>query len=88
MTIELNKNQAGLTLGTISAIFHTLWAIIVAVGLGGSLSNWIHFMHFMTDIHVIASFSISTAIFGIIEAFIIGYVVGWLFALLWNWFGR
>ncbi len=86
--IEINKNQLGLTLGIVFAILHAAWVVIVGIGLGQSLIDRLHSVHFLSDVHNIISFSLGTALIGIIIAFISGYVFGWLFAVLWNWFGK
>lgn len=86
--IGINKNQAGLTLGSVFAILHATWVVIVGIGLGQGLMDWLHSVHFFNDSITIISFSLGDALIGIITAFISGYVLGWLFAVLWNWFGK
>ncbi len=86
--IEINKNQIGLTLGSVFAILHAAWVVIVGIGLGQSLADWLHSVHFLSDSVAITGFSLGAALIGIITAFISGYVLGWLFAVLWNWFGK
>lgn len=86
--IKCNPNQAGLTLGILFAILHILWIIAIGIGFGQRLVDWAHSIHFVECQHTILSVSAGTAIIGIITAFISGYILGWLFAVLWNWFGK
>ena len=81
----LNAKQTGLTLGLFAAILHALWAIVVALGFGQALTNWKLGMHFISMSVTITAFSIGTAIMLVVMAFVGGYVIGWLFANLWNW---
>ncbi len=86
--MELHKNQAGLTLGSVFAILHALWAIVVGLGFGRDLANWWHALHFISDVHSLSGLSVLNVVVGIITAFISGYALGWLFAWLWNWYGK
>ena len=84
--MKLNVNQAGLTVGTISAASHLLWIIAVAIGIAQPLSDWWHSAHFLDDMHEVATIGGGTAIIGLISAFVVGYVVGWVFAWVWNFY--
>ncbi|OGL64810.1 hypothetical protein A3B21_03760 [Candidatus Uhrbacteria bacterium RIFCSPLOWO2_01_FULL_47_24] len=85
--MTFNKNQAGLTLGTLFGLMHLLWVVVVGLGMGQSLANYWHAKHFLTDGHVLGQFQLGMAVVGVILAWISGYAVGWVFAALWNWFG-
>lgn len=85
--MQFNKNQTGLTLGTLSGLMHLLWVIAVALGMGQVLANWSHNAHFLTDMHSLGAFNFGTAVVGVISAWVSGYVIGWVFAMLWNWLG-
>lgn len=86
MVQELNSNRAGLALGTLFAIFHFIWLILIGINFGQTSANIWHSMHFISDMHTIEAFSFGTALIGLILAFVAGYVIGWLFAYLYNKF--
>ena len=86
--MTLNKKQAGLTLGTISALYHFLWVLVVALGYGQSLLDWVYSMHFIDSAQLVGTVNFGTAAIGIVKALICGYVTGWIFASLWNRFGK
>ena len=88
MVEEVNKNHLGLVLGSLTGLMHLIWVIVVGFGLGQSLANFWHSLHFLGDMHTIAGFSFGTAVLGVILAFAGGYVVGFVFATLWNWLGE
>jgi hypothetical protein len=81
---EINKNQLGLTLGIVFTILHVLWVIAVLVGLGKIIADWMHIVHFISETHTITAVSLGNVAIGIIIAFVSGYVLGWVFAALWN----
>ncbi|MBI4135474.1 hypothetical protein HY477_01955 [Candidatus Uhrbacteria bacterium] len=85
--MQFNKNQAGLTLGTLFGLMHLLWVVVVGAGVGQEMANFWHAKHFLTDMHALGGFNLGLAIVGVILAWVSGYVVGWVFAALWNWFG-
>ena len=86
--MALNKNHVGLTMGIFVALLHALWAIIVAVGVAQVLLDWIFPLHFIDAIYSVMTFGFMTAILLVIMAFIGGYVMGWVFAALWNWISK
>ena len=84
MTNKLNKNSAGLSLGIILVLVHLLWFIIILLGLAQPLLSWIVESHFVKINIEIAQFNFITATLTLIRAFIGGYIIGWLFAFIYN----
>jgi hypothetical protein len=85
---EINKNRLGLTLGILFTIMHVLWVILVWAGLGKSLADWVHAIHFLGDMNVITNVRLGMIVIGIITAFVSGYILGWVFAAIWNLVGE
>jgi len=84
----MNGHKLGLTLGTFSALIHALWSILVAIGWAQPLSDFIHWLHFLGNTMTILPFNFGQAILLIVIAFIAGYALGGVFALLWNKFHK
>ena len=80
----LNVKQSAMAFGTIFFIIHLVWVIIVALGFGQSVFDWLSSTHFLKDFHEIASFDLVTAIVLLVRAYIAGLVFGWLLAICWN----
>lgn len=80
----LHPHTTGLALGSLFAVLHFLWAIAVAVGLAQPVMDFIFRMHMVTPVLTVEPFSIARAVVLIILTFVVGYVVGWLFATAWN----
>ena len=85
--VKLEKNKTALTLGAFFAVIHAVWALWIAVNKESlqNLLNWIFNVHFLEPYWIITSFNFLGAIFLVIATFIIGYIFGWVFAVLWNW---
>ena len=81
---SLNKNQVGLAVGGLLGLVHLVWALLVAVGLAQSLLDFIFGLHFLRNPYTVELFRFGTAILLVIVTAIVGYVFGWLFAMIWN----
>lgn len=85
---RLNKNQLGLSVGVFVALLHVAWAILVAVGFAKGFLDWLLPLHFVGAMFSIITFTFMNAILLIILAFVGGYIIGWLFAAIWNWVSK
>ena len=84
MNGELNKAKTGLVVGLFLAIVHAIWAILVALGVAQGLIDWVTEMHMLANPYVVLDFSLGTAIGLVVMVFVVGYVLGWICAALWN----
>ena len=85
MENELKPLRAGSALGIVSAIISLICAILFAIAPEFIMSLGNNLFHGL-DLTQIAKSSISWSrvIIGIIEVFIIGFIGGWLFAVIYN----
>lgn len=81
---KVNKNALGLTLGTFLGGVHLIWVILVAAGVAQQMMDWVLSMHFLTLSYTFAPFAVWTALGLVVMTFVVGYVVGWIFAALLN----
>ena len=80
----IRVNQAGLVITLVLGGFHLIWAMIVASGLAQPLIDFIFWLHFIRPVYVIETFEPVRAAGLVLLTSIIGYVIGSVFALLWN----
>lgn len=80
----LNNNHVGLTLGIFLALWHAVWAFVVALGFGQRYLDMILPMHFLNNIYSVMLFSPLKALGLVLMAFVCGYIMGWIFAAIWN----
>ncbi len=85
MKQELNRNQVGLTVGIFFAALHAIWALLIELNLGQSVIDWVFPLHFINSIYTVTDFSLANAAMLVIMAFATSYIMGWLFAALYNW---
>jgi hypothetical protein len=80
----LRPHTTGLALGGFFAVFHFLWAVLVASGWAQSAMDLVFRLHMLEPVLRIAPFSIALAVGLIVLTFVVGYVLGWIFATVWN----
>lgn len=82
---KLNPSKVGLTLGSLIGLVHLVWSILVALGWAQGLVNFISWAHMMQEpLAMVAPFNAGTAVLLVVITFIVGYVLGTVFALIWN----
>ena len=86
----LNSHKVGLSLGTLFATMHAAWALMIAVGSSNVqiFVNWIYALHMIAIPIAVQPFNLISAIELVIATFIGGYVLGWMFASIWNYFSK
>lgn len=80
----INKNSAGLILGSFLGGFHLIWAILVATGVAQPLLDWVLSLHFLNNPYRVGAFDVGTAAMLVIFTFAVGYVAGFCLAFLWE----
>ncbi len=83
--MRINPAKAGLTLGALLGAWHLCWSILVALGWAQPVLDFVFWMHFIKPVYVVGAFDPAIAAVLIAVTAVAGFVIGWLFALLWNW---
>ena len=85
---HLNPTKTGLALGKLLGGVHLVWAVLIALGWAQALVNFSMWAHMVSVPVVVQAFDLSAAITVIVVATIIGYILGFAFARIWNWLHR
>ena len=80
----MNRYRTGLVVGSFAAFVHLVWVLLVALNLAESWRNFVMKMHFLSDSSSVLPFEFGKAVGLIILAFIMGNIVGYIFATFWN----
>lgn len=86
--MQFNKNKVGLAAGKLLATLHLLWIIAIGAGAAQWYLDTIFRLHMLNNPFTVLPFSWASAIELLIITFIVGYIVGWIFAYYWNWLHR
>ena len=80
----INPLKAGVTFGAQLGACHLFWALLVALGWAQPLIDFVFWMHFIQPVFVMQPFSLPAAAALIVFTSIAGFVIAFLFAVLWN----
>ena len=80
----LDTQKTGLALGLFLAVVHAAWQVLVWLGSAQSLIGWMVKLHSIKMSITVLPFSLTVAVSLIVVTFAVGYVFGWVFALIWN----
>lgn len=81
---EINPKKAGMVLGGFLGLWHVAWSALVALGLAQWLLDTVFNLHMMKPVLMVESFDLMTAVGLVAITSFIGYVAGWVLAILWN----
>jgi len=81
----LSPVKAGMVLATFLGAWHLLWALLVAVGWAQPVIDFVFWIHLIRPVYVIEPFHAAIAALLVVITAAIGFVVGYVFAALWNW---
>ena len=79
----MNKNKVALVLGSFAGLFHIVWGLLIAFGLAQGLLDFIYNLHSLNNPFTVMPFDLMRTIGLVVMTFIVGYVVGYVFAMLW-----
>ena len=81
---QIGVLKTGLVLGLVIGVYHLCWSALVVSGWAQPVLNFIFWMHFIEPVLTIAPFSNLKAfiLWGVTSG--VGFVLGSVFALVWN----
>ena len=82
---HLNPTKAGLAMGAVSGLLHLIWVGLVAGGWAKPFMDFVLRLHFIDIHYALAPFDIATAAMLVAVTFAIGFLIGGVFSLIWNW---
>ncbi|MEM4240372.1 MAG: hypothetical protein QXM31_02720 [Candidatus Woesearchaeota archaeon] len=83
MPEKLKPKKVALALACLVVVWQLIWILAVAIGKQPML-DWILGVHFLADGLKVAPVTTGKAIVSLLIHFVAGYILGWLFAVLWN----
>lgn len=81
---KLNNNAVALCVGAFVGGFHLLWSALVATGVAQGVLDWIYNLHFLSNPFTVDVFDPTRALILVGFTFVVGYIGGFVFSLMWN----
>jgi thiamine transporter ThiT len=80
----MNTHKVGLAVGAFTGLLHLVWEVLIYLGLAQGLIDWKLSMHSLNSPFTVESFNMGSAIGLIVFAIVGGYIVGSVFATIYN----
>jgi hypothetical protein len=81
---SIHPIKAAITLALLAGSWHLCWSVLVALGWAQAIINFIFWIHFVQPIYVIQPFNLGLAAGLVVFTSAIAFVIGLIFATLWN----
>jgi hypothetical protein len=81
---SIHPIKAATTLAALVGSWHLCWSALVALGWAQPVINFIFWIHFIQPIYVIQPFNFGLAAGLVVLTSLIGFVIGFVFAMIWN----
>ncbi len=82
--MKLNAQKVAIATGIFLGLFHALWSLAVSFGFAQSILDFVYNIHFLSNPFIVNQFSLTTAAILVVFTALVGYVMGYVFALIWN----
>jgi hypothetical protein len=82
--MKLKLGSTGMTVGFFVALMHAVWMLMIFLGLGQLYLDWIFGLHLISNPFTVQPFNFGSGLTLIVFTFVVGYVMGWAFAFIWN----
>jgi hypothetical protein len=84
MNQYIHPTKNAITFAVLFGGFHLTWSILVALGLAQALIDFIFWAHMFSLPFVVKGFDVTAAFTLIVVTSILGYLFGYLMAIIWN----
>lgn len=80
----MNAQKLAATLAVFAVAVHVVWSLIVILGWGQTLLNFIAMIHFIANPLTVMPFDFGTLVIELVVVALVAYVAGYVFATIWN----
>jgi hypothetical protein len=83
-TALANPNKVGLVIGALTGGWHLLWSLLVLIGWAQPILDFVFWAHMIKPVYFVKPFDPVAAVTLILITAAIGYVFGFVGAVIWN----
>ncbi len=84
----MNKKKTALVLGSFVGLVHLAWSVAIGLGWAQPWMNFVYRMHSLNNPFMVMPFDLGRSVGLVVITFVVGSVVGYIFATLWNHFNK
>jgi len=86
---KLKSVKVGLSVGLLFAAMHIIF-VLALVATKGACLKWMLNLHLVSVSYsyMLGALNATTIIAGLIHALVLGFIGGWLFAVIYNWIAK
>jgi len=88
MEHSISLHKTGIVFGAVFGLYHLVWAILIAFGWAQMAIDFVLWLHMIKPFIEVDAFNIQRASGLVVITALFGYVIGLIFAQLWNWLQR
>lgn len=82
---SINTQKTAIAFGILLGGWHALWSALVLLGIAQPIMDFVLWAHMIHIQWTVGPFEMTAAITLVVMTGAIGYVMGWVFAKVWNW---
>ena len=79
-----NPNKVGLVIAMLIGGWHVIWSLLVLIGFAQPILDFIFWAHMIQQVYFVKPFDPMAAVTLIVITAVIGYVLGFVGAMIWN----
>jgi hypothetical protein len=79
-----NPNKVGLVIGALTGGWHLLWSLLIVLGCAQPILDFIFWAHMIKPVYFVKPFDPTAAVVLIVITSVVGYIFGFLGAVIWN----
>ena len=79
-----NPNKVGVVVGALIGGWHFVWALLVLIGWAQPILDFIFWAHMIKPVYFVKPFDPVAAVTLVVITAVIGYIFGFLGAVIWN----
>lgn len=84
----MNKHKTGLVFGSFAAFVHLVWSLLIAFGWAQGWMDFVYRVHSLNNPFTVMPFDLWRSLGLIVLTFVVGYIVGNVFAFIWKKFHK
>ncbi|MBL8645073.1 MAG: hypothetical protein JNK21_14150 [Rhodospirillaceae bacterium] len=81
---KLNTGRVAVIFAAVIGGWHLFWSLLVAAGVAQAILDFVFWMHMLKPAFSVEPFDFTKSATLVLVTAVLGYVIGWIFAWLWN----